>query len=198
MKALKNLVSIVFLLCLFACTEDSVTKFSKYNKDTIQSDSNWVEVTEIDTIYDLCFAAEDVLNGVVCRTLNDYRTYYDLIQSRISTRKQKLSQEQRNEMGPCYKYDSLIPPDIDFNNRDLILYGMNSGFADYERKLYYNSQTEEYLYLLKISEHYTIRDNDTMHHFALMWYYDAITLPKLTRIDQIRFDTLMFKKYINE
>jgi len=185
MKALKNLVSIVFLLCLFACTEDSITKFSNYNKGTIQSDSNWVEVTEIDTVYDLCFAAEDVMNGVVCRNLNDYKTYYDLIQSRISTLKQRLSQEQRNEMGPCYKYDSLIPPDIDFNTRDLILFGTNwGGFADTERKLYYNSQTEEYLYLL------TIYVNDPFSKI-LNWYEDAITIPKLTNIDKIRFDTVL-------
>ena len=185
MKALKNLVSIVFLLCLFACTEDSVTKFSKYNKDTIQSDSNWVEVTQIDTVYDLCFAAEDVMNGVVCRNLNEYRTYYDLIQNRIRTTKEKLSQEQRNEMGPCYKYDSLIPPDIDFNNRDLILFGTKwCGLADTERKLYYNSQTEEYLYLLTISV------NDR-YSKIINCYDDAITIPKLTNLDKIRFDTVM-------
>lgn len=185
MKSLKYFASIAFLFCLFACTEDSATKFSDYNKVTIQSDSNWVEVTQIDTVYDLCFSAEDVMNGVVCRTINDYRTYYDLIQNRIRTTKEKLSQELRNEMGPCYKYDSLIPPDIDFDNRDLILFGTNwGGFADTERKLYYNSQTEEYIYLLTISV------NDR-YSKILNWYDDAITIPKLTNIDKIRFDTVM-------
>ena len=185
MKSLKYFVSIAFALCLFACTEDSATKFSDYNKVTIQSDPNWVEVAEIDTVYDLCFSAEDVMNGVVCRSLNDYKTYYDLIQNRIRTTKEKLSQEQRNEMGPCYKYDSLMPPDIDFNNRDLILFGTNwGGFADTERKLYYNSQTEEYLYLLKISF------TDPLPEI-LNWHKDAFAIPKLTNIDKIRFDTVM-------
>ena len=88
-------------------------------------------------------------------------------------------------MGPCYKYDSLIPPDIDFNNRDLILFGTNwGGFADTERKLYYNSQTEEYLYLLTISV------NDPTR-YILNWYDDAITIPKLTNKDKIKFDTVM-------
>ncbi|HPI19219.1 MAG TPA: hypothetical protein PKY56_02515 [Candidatus Kapabacteria bacterium] len=185
MKVLKYLVSIAFLICLFACSEDSVTKFSNYNKTTIQSDSNWVEVTEIDTVFDLCYHGSDVLGGAVCRNIDDYRYYYNLVQNRIKEQKAKMSQELRNQLGPCYKFDTLVPPAINFNNKDLILYGIKGlkGSAEFIRKIYFNKQTKEYLYLLKIFL--------DPRNFVLSIYDEAIALPELDNINKIRFDTIM-------
>ena len=188
MKMLFLFLSSSILMLILSCSEEQPTKFSEYvfDKRNIENDTNWVEVTDIDTVENICYDQFDVIGGILCRNESEYRNYYDIAQERIYQLKSKLSQQKRDSLGNCYKFNDYISPDVDFSTQILILYSMTSGFANWERKLFYNIKNDEFFYLLKIDT------SPSNGEYILVFYNDAIKIPKLSDKTRITFDTLIF------
>lgn len=174
------------LMLMISCSDDQPTKVSNYvfDKRNIENDTNWIEIFDIDTVFDICFHWEDVENGVICNSEDDYKHFYNISQERIKDLKQRLSQETRDKLGPCYKYNDYFSPNIDFEQRDLIIYSTHAGMSEFERKLYYNQVENEYFYLVTIN--YIVDELTIMKIFP-----EAITLPKLINNNKIKFDTIV-------
>jgi hypothetical protein len=187
-KAVLFLTTSVLML-MISCGDEQPTKVSEYvfDKRNIENDTNWVEITDIDTVENTCYDQFDVIGGVLCMNESEYRNYYDLAQERIYQLKSKLSQQKRDSLGNCYKFNNYTSPDVDFNTHDLILYSMTSGFANWERKLFFNDHDNEYFYLL------TIDTSPSNGEYILVFYNDAIKIPKLNNSTKIKFDTIMVR-----
>lgn len=79
----------------------------------------------------------------------------------------------------------FVAPDIDFDNRSLVIYSMFFGDVEFDRKIYYNKNTQEYFYLLEVK----YLSENLIGYF----YNEALSLPKVTNFEKIKFDTIVNK-----
>ena len=171
------------LMFLAACNESTVNNKKNisnnniiYNKLTIQNDSNWVEVFDIDTL-DICFGPtywadqNKIDRNIIINKENEYKTIFD------------------DAVATSGKYFYLTKCDtvykstgVDFNNRFIIIYGIGTGDDKFTRQIFKNKYSNEYLYLVSITR---LSNNDILKGF-----FENISLPKINNETKVKFDTL--------
>ena len=149
---------------MISCSEEQPTKVSEYvfDKRNIDNDTNWVEVTDIDTVDGFCLSGPDIYWGKIFETEIDFKNFYDT-----------------SFCGRKYGYKSS---QVNFNTNFLILYGMYSNDVNWYRKIYYNQASNEYLHLLTIET--------TSIHTNIRWFTESIQLPIRTENTKVTFDTI--------
>jgi hypothetical protein len=171
------------LMLLAACNESTVTPKKNisynnisYNKLTIQNDSNWVEVFDIDSIK-LCFGPFywDYKNqrdhNIIINSENEYKTIFD---DAVATTGKDFH---------FTKCDTIYQPtDVDFNNRFMIIYNLTSADDKFTRQIFKNKCSNEYLYLVSINR---LSLNKIGRSFI-----ENISLPKISYDTKVVFDTL--------
>ncbi|HOV92942.1 MAG TPA: hypothetical protein PLC04_07700 [Candidatus Kapabacteria bacterium] len=169
-----------FMLFAVGCQKEQPTIYSLPDKYTIQEDTNWVEITDIDTLH-LCIGwssywiDKDIyVHQIVNRTEDDYKI---LFEDAIS-----VSQYFRDNCGSIYQ-----PSGIDFSKRIMIMYTQTSTPSYWTRKIFYNEQLDEYYYLLEIKSKWCY---GCMTEERLDTYRENITIPKFTENTKVIFDTL--------
>jgi len=181
MKKAVLFLAVSVLMLMISCGDDQPTKNSKYvfDKRNIENDTNWVEFHDYDTLDGLCYYWHEVKGGVILNNLEEYREMFDR-----ATKERLFTTFSR-----CHNTSDtvFVAPDIDFNNRSLVIFGMFFGDVEFKRKIYYNKNTEEYFYLLEVD----YLSENALGHF----YEDAISFPKVTNFEKIQFDTIVNYAY---
>ena len=165
------------LLMLFAvsCKQEQATIYSPINKYAIQDDTNWVEVTDIDTV-NICLGSfywnykSMVSHSIIIKNENEYKAIFD--DALATTRKDFLPY-----CDTVYK-----PTGVDFNNRFMIMYSISGGDSRFTRRIFYSKNLNEYLYLTTIEFR---SGNEILRGFS-----ENISLPKINEDTKIIFDTL--------
>lgn len=176
-KSIVLLLASILMLSA-ACEQEQPTKFAAvYDKHTIQEDTNWVEITDIDTV-DVCLYYLIFENGL---QIQDEIQFKD----KFKQNTEHLIGQLDSIKSPCFFH--YLKPDINFELRDLIMfYTMTGPIEKTERQIFYNNNSNEYLYVLKIFSKYS---KDSVIPNRGDGYIDEITIPK-KELTVIHFDTL--------
>lgn len=167
-----------FLMLAIACNEQP-TKTSNYvfDKRNIENDTNWVEVTDIDTV-DVCLYYLIFDNGLQIRDEVQYKDKFKLNTVYL------IGQHDSTKY-PCFFH--YLKPDINFELNDLVLfYTMTGPIEKTERQVFYNKKSNDYLYMLKIFSKYS---KDVIIPDRGDGYIDKITIPKKGQ-SVVHFDTI--------
>ena len=173
------LASIMMLTA--ACNEEQPTKFAAvYDKHTIQEDTNWVEITDIDTV-ETCIIGKLYINGLL---INSEEQYKNLFIETLKDPDYLWAVRNHPELTKCREEYQI--PDIDFNKRDLIMYlsPLGGGQPIFTRRIFENNLSKEIVYLVETRLTTYTKENS---HFA-----ETITIPKLKSQYTIKFDTLLY------
>lgn len=177
---MKKILLILALIAFWGCDENTPTKNEvkenldkKYTLEELESDPNWVEITDIDTLDIPCIWYDLYEMGKLIRTDAEFKNLYN--ESKALTKHSEL---------PCQNDTNYI--EVDFSNRDLILFEVrtNGGAPLFKRKIFKNSKLNQCRYLLEI----TIRDV-TKEGAGLT---EAISIPKISKDTEMIFDTLRY------
>ncbi len=173
MKAIIILAMAVLLLV--SCEKEQPTNLSAtYDKYQIQNDSDWVEVTDIDTL-NPCFGPAHWIRHnnkyIIIKNENDYKTIFD---------------EDVATFGKDFiiaKCDTVYKPTgVDFSTRFMISYKIATGDDEYTRKIFRNKFSNEYLYLVSITY---LSSNKILRGWG-----ESISLPIINSDIKVLFDTL--------
>lgn len=177
---MKNLVLIGIILTLFSCkneapTENKLTTQKKYTIDELESDTNWVEITDIDTLDLPCIWLDLFKMGKIIRNEDEYKTMYNESKAKMD----------HSELPYCKKDTNYI--DVDFSSRSLILFEIRSGGGGpfFKRRIFKNSSLKEYRYILEI----TIRTAGTKENSG---FTEVVSIPKVSIDMNMSFDTLRY------
>lgn len=170
-----------FMMLIVSCKQEQPTQ-PNYDKYAIQLDTNWVEVFDIDTLH-LCFGSSYwnlkgmVNHQLVLKSEEEYKTIFDEA-VKISSKDFKWQ-----NCDTIYK-----PTGIVFQKKILILYTQTSTPAFWNRKIFYNSKEDEYLYLLeiKLKSPYGYPEYDVLES-----YNETLAMPRYSDKTKIKFDTIM-------
>jgi hypothetical protein len=139
---MKNLILLLALLAFVGCDENTPTKNEvkenldkEYTLEELESDPNWVEITDIDTIMGTCIHPSLYYEGIIIR--NEFELDSFISESIIKFG--SLDFEDCN--------DDLEDLDIDTNTSNLILFsaGVNSG-ARIKRKIFRHIEQDYTVY----------------------------------------------------
>ena len=146
-----------------ACNENQITEFTQSDLEQIQQDPNWVEITDIDTV-------------------SDNAPFNDLTEGGILVRSEKQLLEIYNlfEQGFAHGLDTL---DLDFKNRDHILYVITSSPSEYKRSLMINDVTKEVMYIVEVQ----MKDRT----YRLDYWSEWISIPKINQRYVFRTRTIV-------
>ncbi len=152
-----------FTMLFPSCTEKQATEFTYDDYLSLQSDDDWVEIMDIDTVQDdilkvKCIDRNSVEGGVIIRSKEDLADVYD-------------SQLFKDIDSTLNCSDSLDNINLDFDNRDYILTMINSTPAEFKRSLMLNEDTKEVLYIVEVQ-----MINRTE---KLVYWSEWISIPKL-------------------
>lgn len=174
---MKNIILIIALIAFIGCdeeapTEQKVNLDKKYTIEELESDPDWVEITDIDTLEIPCIWFDLYERGKLIKQENEYKQLYD--ESKVLIENSGL---------PCNNDTDSI--DVDFSNRDLILFEVTTGGDPlFKRKIFKNSISNQYRYLLEI----TFRSVSKVG-FS---FTEAISIPKISNDMEMIFDTLRY------
>lgn len=172
MKQSVLLMVISVLILITSCGVEQPTPVSTFNKRNIDNDPNWVEFHDYDILDGLCYNLNEVEGGLILNSVDEYKEVFHRAADNIWG----IDVTCRN-----IKYSDFVAPDIDFENRSLIIYSMSTQPLGCDRKIYYNTNTDEYFYLL-------------ITPWSMNWhreyYNEALSLPKITDYTRIKFDTI--------
>lgn len=180
---MKNIILILALLAFVGCGEDPPTKNEvkenldkEYTIEELESDPNWVEVTDIDTLEIPCIWYDLYERGKVIRTDAEFKNLYN----------ESKALMEHSEI-QCKNDTNYI--DVDFIKRDLILYEVstNGGSPLFKRKIFKNSKLNQCRFVLEI----TI--TDVTKEEAL--FAEAISIPKISNDTEMIFDTLRYYEW---
>jgi len=176
MKKLSILSLALFMLFAVGCKNEQPTLYSLPDKYTIQNDTNWVEVIDIDTV-EVCFGpsywnSKGMINHqIILNSENEYKAIFD---DAVATTGREFH---------LTKCDTIYKPTgINFSERIMLLYRLSGGDYEFSRKIYYNKNLNEYLHLTTVK---FLSYNEIMRVFN-----DNISLPKHNDNTKIVFDTL--------
>lgn len=179
-RIMKYIILILALLAFWGCDENAPTKNDvkenldkKYTLEELESDPNWVEITDIDTLEIPCIWYDLYERGKVIRTDAEYKDLYS----------ESKALMEHSEFA-CKNDTNYI--DVDFIKRDLILYEVstNGGSPLFKRKIFKNSKLNQFRYVLEI----TI--TDVTKEEAL--FAEAISITKISNDTEMIFDTLRY------
>ena len=169
------------LMLTAACEQEQPTKLSAvYDKHTIQEDTNWVEITDIDTV-EACISRKLIINGL---KVNSEEQYKNLFLETLKDEDYLWAVRTHPELTKCREEYQI--PDIDFNKRDLILYRAPIGGYNpiLTRRIYKNELSKEIVYLFELKQ--------TSKKLGLSSFVEHITIPKITSQYSLKFDTLIY------
>ncbi|MEZ4723611.1 MAG: hypothetical protein R2863_03040 [Candidatus Kapaibacterium sp.] len=174
---MKKIILLIAIMAFVGCkeetpTETKITIKKEYTLEELENDTNWVEVTDIDTIKQPCIWGKAIEHGKLIKNMNELRSVYKKSDS-ISTNYSEF----------CFDADSL---GINFNNRSLILYWIDRHPAEIERKIFRNDKLKQYIYVAGFTGLFDGFDNST--------FGDKITVSKVEENYSFRFDTLKVKE----
>ncbi|MFA7327867.1 MAG: hypothetical protein WC121_14465 [Candidatus Kapaibacterium sp.] len=179
---MKNIVIAFVLIAFVGCNEESptenkLTNQQKYTIEELESNSDWVEVTDIDTLELPCIWLDVFEMGEISRTDDEYKALY----------KESKLLDMGYEMPYCDKDTDFI--DLDFSTRSLILFEVrsNGGSPLLERRIFKNSKLNQYRYILEITKRSGTEENSG--------FTEVISIPKVSSNSNVMFDTLMYYNY---
>lgn len=172
MKSLKIISIAIFAMLFVSCGEQPTQP--NYNKYLIQLDTNWIEVFDIDTIpinIGSYWSDNNLLeHEIIIKNEDDYKSLFiDAV---------KIA-KQNNHIYWDTTYKEIA---IDFNQRFIVSYGFAGADYGYTRKVFFNKDKKEYLYLLEIK---FLSPNKPIKAFL-----ENISIPVLAKEFKITFDTL--------
>ncbi len=177
---MKKIILVLTLLTFLGCDENTPTKNEvkenldkKYTLEELESDPNWVEITDIDTLEIPCIWYDLYKMGKVIRTDAEYKNLYD----------ESKALMEHSEWA-CKNDTNYI--DVDFSNRDLILFefGPIGGSPLFKRRIFKNSKLNQCIYVLEI----TIRGGSKVGFN----FTEAFSIPKISSDMEMIFDTLRY------
>ena len=173
---MKNIIlaTIVVMIATFtSCKMEQLIAVS-YDKHTIQNDTNWVEVIDIDTI-NVCLSSywsdKDLNNrNIIIKNEEEYK---EIFEDAILT-------SGKNFLPYC---DTVYKPTgIDFDKRFMIMYGITGADDKFTRQIFLNKSTSEYLYLISINRL-------SLSKVRRCWW-EYISLPIVNGNAKVTFDTI--------
>ena len=176
MGKMKNIILIITIIAFVGCkeetpTEQKVNPDKKYTLDELENDPDWVEVTDIDTLELPCIWYDLFESGKLIKQESEYIDMYN----------ESKDYKDHSELYYCKDDTNYI--NVDFSNRDLILFEVTTGGSPlFKRKIFKNSKLNQYRYLLEI----TIRSVSKVG-FS---FTEVITIPNIFNNTDMRFDTL--------
>lgn len=178
MRAILIILLAAFFMLFTSCNEKQVTEFTQSDLEQIQQDTNWVEITDIDTV-EACMANDFYNNGkgLLIKSEEDYKKYFD----------KSLENEQYMDMVRNWSQytnctEEFQPLNANLENRDLILYSISSGgMPIFTRRIFLNKNESEYIYIVEIQI--------TTYTKELRSFSDEITVPNLNEGYSFRFET---------
>lgn len=165
---MKNIILILALLAFWGCDENAPTvhKYQEfidkdYTIEELESDPNWVEITDIDTIKIPCVSWELYEMGKLFRNKESIKKLVLLYDT--------TSIFYKNDL--CEKNIDLY--NIDYNNSDVILFncGIGGGGPITIRRIFKNDKYKVIYYYLSVEP--------TSGTFEYIVYGDAIVIDKL-------------------
>jgi hypothetical protein len=173
---MKNFILILSIIAFVGCkeetpTEPKITIQKEYTLEELENDTNWVEITDIDTTEKICVWGSIIMHGKEVNSSVELDTLY------------KLSEELGFGLPyRCVMTDSL---DVNFQTRTMLLFWIDFHKDRIERRIYKNTIAKKYLYLAIVHNYVTNLDNST--------FYESITIPKVSNDYSIVFDSLRIK-----
>ncbi|MFA7326042.1 MAG: hypothetical protein WC121_05210 [Candidatus Kapaibacterium sp.] len=178
---MKNIIIALAIIAFVGCKEESPTENKlitqqKYTIAELESNPDWVEVTDIDTLELPCIWLDVFEMGEISRTAEEYKELY----------KESKSLDMGYEMPYCNEDTDYI--DLDFSTRSLILFEVrsNGGSPLLERRIFKNSKLNQYRYILEITKRSGTKENSG--------FTEVISIPKVSSDSNVMFDTLMYYK----
>ncbi len=174
MKYLIFILAIAVML-LVSCEKEQPTNFSAtYDKYQIQNDSDWVEITDIDTLNSCLGPAYWIRENnkyIIIKNENEYKTIFD---DAVAT------------LGKDFiiaKCDTVYKPTgVDFSKRFIISYKIATGDVKFTRKIFKNKISKDYFYLVSITN---FSSNEILRGWG-----ESISLPIINSDINVVFDTL--------
>lgn len=152
---MKYLVIIITIIAIIACEKDSpdvtnsITTENKYTIEELENDTNWVEVTEIDTVGVVCGynngSAPD--KSFVIRSTEDLSNLEELILVKKD----------------CEKNQNL---NIDFLSNVVIVSAFSQEPSDYERRIFKNKILKEIRYIFSVRRDFNAQINQRLDYWT--------------------------------
>ncbi len=174
---MKKIILIIAIIAFVGCKEEApsepkITIKKEYTLEELENDTNWVEITDLDTLLKFPCIWKDIIE--FGRIVNDLEEFKDIF---------KESDELGREYTEyCFDVDSF---DIEFRDRTLILYYIDWLDLNVKRKIYKNNILKTYVYIVELYK----RTEWTAQSFG-----DLITLPKLESNYTFVFDSVIVDK----
>jgi hypothetical protein len=171
---MKHILILITLVVFLSCQEETPTDNSddqiqtEYKLEELESDPDWVEVTDIDTTNRACINYEYYKSGVLCRDSNELKNLFS-----------KTGEVDSISRLYCSNLNEL---EIDFNTDSFIMYGINYHNDKMKRKLFKNDKLKKYIYLAVITRNEGNLD--------LNYFRDYIKIPKVKSSYEFVFDSL--------
>ena len=176
--------AVMFAVLFVSCKQEQATQFlSVTDKHNIANDTNWVEVTDIDTVK-VCISDKLYKNGI---SVNSELEYKNLFEETLKDENYLWFVRNHPDKTICTE-EYQIPP-INFTDRILILYRspFGGGQPVFKRKIFKHQITSEILFLLE-----TTYFSETLEN---SFFNDNITIPRFSHSSQIKFDTILRFNY---
>jgi hypothetical protein len=173
---MKNVIlaTIVVMIATFTSCKMEQPIAVNYDKYAIQNDSNWIEVTDIDTLK-ICLGNYWIdkhlyEHQLLIKSENEYKAIFE--DAKLTSGYSFLP----------YCDTVYQPTGVDFDKRFMIMYQFAEGDCKFSRKIYLNKLSGEYLHLTKIE---LISYNELLRTFT-----DNFSLPLINGNAKIVFDTI--------
>jgi hypothetical protein len=169
------------MLLVVACEEKQITEFTQSDLEQMQQDTNWVKITDIDTVQNdilkvKCIDRNSIEGGILIRSKEELVDVYD-------------SQLFKDIDSNLNCSDSLDNINLDFENRDHIISLFYASQMDkWKRSIFINFSTNEIKYVIE-----KIHSGDIINDKRTYWS-EWISLPKLNGDFKLNSTVL----YINE
>lgn len=173
---MKKIIYIIAIIAFVGCkenapTENKINLDKKYTIDELENDPDWVEITDIDTLELPCIWFDLFERGKLIKQESEYIDLYN----------ESKAFKDHSELYYCKDDTNYI--NVDFSNRDLILFEVSTGGSPlFRRKIFKNSILNQYRYLLEI----TIRSVSKVG-FS---FTEVISIPNISNETEMKFDTL--------
>lgn len=176
---MKSIIIIISLILFGGCKEESPTENQlivqqKYSITELENDTNWVEITDIDTLELPCIWTDVYDMGELCRSQSDYTSLYN----------ESKALEDHSEMPYCKNDTNIL--DFEFSSRSLILFEVmtNGGGPSFQRKIFKNTSLKKYRYIVEITINSGTEENSSLS--------EVISIPKISADSEMIFDTLRY------
>lgn len=177
---LLSVLSVLFLLVIFACSKEQLTETQHVNLQEIQNDSNWVEILDTINVTDkiTCLASSLIHWGTVFNSENDYKLIWD---KSVNDYPEEIGMCNGMKFNPKLSKPQFYITNINFNERTVLGFDLMTGPAKCQRHIFINDNKKKYLYELQIK---VTSNNDRGDG-----YYNWISISKLKSGYSISFDT---------